>query len=183
VAIVGPSGAGKDSLMRAAQARLNNDPDIVFVRRIVTREADGSEAHDSADAETFAALEQAGAFALSWNANGLSYGLPASLFDDLAAGRVVVANVSRDSIGEARRRFRRSMIVHVTASLDMLRERLARRGREREEERDLRIARSLLREQGLQADIRIENNGALDDAAERLVQVLMALAPARAERP
>jgi ribose 1,5-bisphosphokinase len=175
VAVVGPSGAGKDSIMRAAAAKLMHDPAFVFVRRIVTREADSNEEHDTTDAETFNALERSGAFALSWSANGLSYGLPATLFDDLAEGHVVAANVSRDSIPAVRHRFLRSMVVHITASVEVLRERLAQRGRESEEERDLRIARSLMREQSVKADVRIENNGSLDEAAERFVNVLRAL--------
>ncbi len=179
VGVVGPSGAGKDSIMRAAAQRLAGNPDIVFVRRIVTRNADSNEDHDSTDPETFAALELGGAFALSWSANGLSYGLPVSLMDDLAAGRVVVANLSRDSVPAARHRFARSMIVHVTAAIEVLRERLAQRGREDAEERDLRIARSLMREQSVQADVRIENNGALDEAVERFTHILLAVSPHR----
>jgi ribose 1,5-bisphosphokinase len=180
VAVVGPSGVGKDSIMRAAAARLMHEPAFVFVRRIVTREADSNEDHDATDEETFAALERSGAFALSWTANGLSYGLPASLIDDLAEGHVVAANVSRDSIPAARQRFQRSVVVHITASVETLRERLAQRGRESEEERDLRIARSLMREQSVRADVRIENNGSLDDAAELFVNVLRALSSHRA---
>jgi ribose 1,5-bisphosphokinase len=175
VAVVGPSGAGKDSIIRAAAEKLSGDPEIVFVRRIVTREADENEAHETADAATFEALRKGGAFALSWAANGLQYGLPASLVDDLAAGRVVVANLSRDSVTEARGRFPRSVIVHVTASVEALRDRLSRRARETEDDRDLRIARSLMREQAVSADIRIENNGPLEDAVERFVGVLVAL--------
>jgi ribose 1,5-bisphosphokinase len=177
VAVVGPSGAGKDSLIDAARDRFARRNEMVFVRRVVTRSADAHEAHDSLSAEAFAAADLAGEFALSWEANGLSYGLPAHLVHDLARGSIVVANLSRDVLPDLRTRFRNSIVVHVTASVAVLQERLAKRGREDADSRDLRIARSLLRDDSVKADIRIENNGALQDATERFINILQALLP------
>ena len=75
VAVVGSSGAGKDSVMSYARERLGAD--IVIVRRVVTRDADGgSEDHDSMTLDQFVAAETEGRFALSWEAHGLRYGLP-----------------------------------------------------------------------------------------------------------
>jgi ribose 1,5-bisphosphokinase len=175
VAIVGPSGAGKDSILRAAAQKLANHHDIIFVRRVVTRSSDQNEDHDTTDPESFAAMELSGAFALSWSANGLQYGLPVDLLDALADNRIVVANLSRDSVAAVRQRFANVMVVHVTAAIDLLRERLAQRGREDSDDRDLRIARSLMRDQNVQADIRIENNGALEEAVESFSKLLLAL--------
>ena len=42
VLVVGPSGAGKDTLLRLAQAACVDDRDIVFPRRVVTRESSGA---------------------------------------------------------------------------------------------------------------------------------------------
>src|SRR5690606_17796598 len=81
VAVVGPSGAGKDSVINFARDKLGDE--VVVVRRVVTRTADGgSEDHDSLSAEAFAAAERGGQFALSWEAHGLNYGLPITLEED-----------------------------------------------------------------------------------------------------
>jgi ribose 1,5-bisphosphokinase len=53
VAVVGPSGAGKDTLIAHARSALAGEPQIDFVRRVITRPSDGqTEDHDTlADAE------------------------------------------------------------------------------------------------------------------------------------
>ena len=64
IVIVGPSGAGKDSLMAFAADRLGDRPDIGFVRRVITRPADaGGEAHHAASDDAFAAMAAARQFA------------------------------------------------------------------------------------------------------------------------
>ena len=48
VAVVGPSGAGKDTLIAHARAALADEPQVEFVRRVITRLADGeTEDHDT----------------------------------------------------------------------------------------------------------------------------------------
>jgi phosphonate metabolism protein PhnN/1,5-bisphosphokinase (PRPP-forming) len=177
VAVAGPSGAGKDSLIAAARERLAADGRIVFVQRVITRPEDGHEPHAPATPLAFRLRAAEGGFALHWSANGLHYGLPAELLHDIAAGRVVVANVSRDIAPDVRARFARSLIVHVTASPATLAQRLAARGREDAADMAGRLARALLKDQGLEADVRIENDGALADSAERFVHILLALLP------
>jgi ribose 1,5-bisphosphokinase PhnN len=43
VLVVGPSGAGKDTLLSLARAACADDPTIVFVQRLVTREDSSAE--------------------------------------------------------------------------------------------------------------------------------------------
>ena len=95
VPVVGPSGAGKDTLIAAARSRFAGDDRIVFVRRTVTRPEGGNEDHDTLDPAAFADRRRAGAYVLSWGAHGLYYGIPATALADVRAGRVVVANLSR----------------------------------------------------------------------------------------
>src|SRR5215207_2300078 len=102
VAIVGPSGAGKDTLLKAAAEALSHRPDIVFVRRVITRTSDGvSEDHDTLTPHAFEAARTAGLFCLSWRAHGLFYGLPHSALDAVRRGDAVVANVSRTVLVDA----------------------------------------------------------------------------------
>ncbi len=67
VAVVGPSGAGKDTLIAHAKAALADEPPVEFVRRVITRPSDGAtEDHDTlTEAEFLEALAN-GAFALAW---------------------------------------------------------------------------------------------------------------------
>jgi ribose 1,5-bisphosphokinase len=131
VLVVGPSGAGKDSLIAWCRTQLADDPGVVFPRRIVTRPADtDAEDHDVASEAEFAAALARGAFALHWRAHGLGYGIPATIAADLGAGRNVVVNVSRAVLDEARERFPPVRIAVVTAPPEVLAERLRRRNRE-----------------------------------------------------
>lgn len=142
VAIVGPSGAGKDTLMDAARAALAGDSRFVFARRVITRPAGaGGEDHEAATPDAFAAREAAGGLALAWQAHGLGYGLPATVRDEIAGGRVVIANLSRRMIGAAEAAFPKVAVVEITAPVAVLARRLAARGRESEAEIAGRLAR------------------------------------------
>lgn len=145
VLVVGPSGAGKDTLINLARECLAGDENVLFVRRVVTRAAGGVEDHDCLSPEAFEAAEAAGAFALSWRAHGLGYGIPASAADAVAAGRCVVCNASRGIVAEARARFPRVEVVQVSAPAEVLAERLAARGRESAEDVAARVRRAELR--------------------------------------
>ena len=130
VLVVGPSGAGKDTLIAAARVKHAGNERFVFPRRIVTRAANAFEDHDTISPEGFRAAVDAHGYALSWEAHGLGYGLPLTIDDDIGAGRVVVANVSRGSIDDAARRYRFVHIVYVFATPEVLAARIAARGRE-----------------------------------------------------
>ena len=172
VAVVGPSGVGKDSLILFARQRLEASGRVSFVRRVVTRQADGgSEDHDSMSIADFAAAESQGQFALNWDAHGLRYGLPITLEDDLEAGRVVVANLSRSVIPDVMQRYPDALVVLVTADRDVLEQRLAARGRETAESIGKRLDRTV--GDTLPAStIRIDNSGALEIAGEQFTQLL-----------
>lgn len=170
VAVVGPSGAGKDSVMSYARDRLGDS--IVLVRRVVTREADGgTEDHDSVSETEFAEAADAGQFALNWEAHGLCYGLPVSLEADLAAGRVVVANLSRAVLPKLMLRYPGALVVEVTARPDVIAARLAGRGREDESEIRRRMQRS--GDFRLPAStVSLDNSGDLTEAGERFVALV-----------
>jgi ribose 1,5-bisphosphokinase len=161
--IVGPSGAGKDTLIRLAQCRLRAD-EFMFPRRVITRPPDDTEDHIAVSAAAFAAME----FALSWQAHGLAYGIPREIEAALAAGKTVVANVSRRVVPQARRTYP-CLVIAVTAPLQVLATRLAQRGREDAADIENRLQRET---PDFDADVEIINNGRPEEAAERLIQVL-----------
>lgn len=179
VLVVGPSGAGKDTLIRGARDALADEPGFIFPRRVITRASSADEESIEIDRERFAALAAEGAFALHWEAHGLAYGLPGTIAAALAEGRIVVANVSRAVLGEARDRFEESFIVEVTASDAELARRLAQRARPEDGDLNRRFAR---RAQALpvRPDARILNEGAPEEATARFVELLRNLTGAHA---
>lgn len=179
--VVGPSGAGKDTLIAGARAALARDPSYVFPRRLVTRPAGaGGEEHEPATPEAFASLRESGAFALAWEAHGHGYGIRRSIGDELARGRHVVVNVSRTVLEEARRRFQPVIVLEVTARPSILAERLAARGREPAGEIAGRLGRaSTLAVAG--GDVRrVDNSGTISEGTAAFVAALRA-APGSAQ--
>ncbi len=140
--LIGPSGSGKDSLLQAARPQLELQGCRV-ARRVITRSAEAvGEDAEAVSPEQFEQLESAGAFAMSWRANGLAYGLPAQINDWLAAGQDVLVNGSRAYLPEARRRYPNLLAILLTVDAGVLRERLLARGRESVAEIDARLARN-----------------------------------------
>ena len=178
VAVVGPSGAGKDTLMSRAALHPGLDPRVRFARRIVTREAlVASEDHDSLDEAGFTRAAGEGAFSLAWSAHGLRYALPRAVSEELGRGRVVVANLSRRSLADAVRAFGALWVVEVTARPDVLLDRLSARGRESRDTILDRLGRqvTVALPPGAEGHLRIDNSDDVAVATERFVGRLNAL--------
>ena len=176
IAVVGPSGAGKDTILALARPHLG--PGICFARRVITRVSQvEAEDHDCLDEAGFDAAERDGAFCLSWAAHGLRYGLPAQLLAHCQGGEAVVANVSRRALGPAALRFTPLHVVEITAPRALLVERIAARGRESAEEIEARLARNVALDipEGAHGPHRIDNSGRAEDAAADFVRLVMGL--------
>lgn len=173
VALVGPSGAGKDTVIRLARAALGPRSDLIFARRVISRTADAGEDNETVSPEDFARRARDGGFLLHWQAHGLSYGLPVDLLDHLSAGRSVVANLSRGALDAARRIGVPILVVEITASPEVLAERLGQRGREDAQGQQARLARNTLYAGGIGADHILVNDGAAEDTAQELEQILL----------
>jgi ribose 1,5-bisphosphokinase len=172
VAVAGPSGSGKDTLLRFARDLLCGDPNIVFPHRVVTREPSVAEDHDALTEADFAAAVAAGGFAFWWYAHGLNYAVGAAVDDDIRAGKTVVCNVSRAVIAELRCRYADVRVVLVTAPMEILASRLAARGRATDGALATRLARSAPLQSDLAPDVVIENVGDPQDGGERLVAAI-----------
>ncbi len=132
IAVVGASGVGKDTLMRAMiEAR----PGLRRVRRVITRPADpDGEGHEPVSEAEFDMRLKEGGFALHWRAHGLRYGIPVGIGLDLGQGRDLLVNLSRGVLAEAQVRFQPFAVLHLTATQEVLAARLAARGREATED-------------------------------------------------
>ncbi|WP_208642200.1 phosphonate metabolism protein/1,5-bisphosphokinase (PRPP-forming) PhnN [Methylobacterium terrae] len=170
VLVVGPSGAGKDTLLRLAREALAGDPRYVFPRRLVTRPPSIHEDNEAIGEEEFAKGEAEGRFALSWRAHTLGYALPASSAALALDGHVVVCNVSRRVVAEARRRLPGVTVVEVTAPPEVLAARLAARGRPEDGDLGARLSRSA----SVVADLVVVNDRAPEAGAARLLAHLRA---------
>ncbi|MBW8448089.1 MAG: phosphonate metabolism protein/1,5-bisphosphokinase (PRPP-forming) PhnN [Arenimonas sp.] len=181
VAVVGPSGAGKDSLIHLAMQHFANRPDVHFVQRVITRPTDsGGEQHRGVSPAEFEAMREQGAFAVDWDAHGLSYGIPASVHEKLALGHLVVANGSRSALPHWAKAFSSLLVINVTASPEVLAERLVARGRESREEILERLKRGSLTVEGDYDVVTIDNSGALAEAGAKLIATLEAVLAGRA---
>lgn len=140
-AIVGPSGAGKDTLISGLIAAR---PEIHRARRSITRAPAPSEAFESLSAAEFALLRGRGGFALSWVAHGLGYGIRSAELVPLGQGRDVVFNGSRAALSDCLAAFPQLQVIEITVSPGILQARLAGRGREDAAEIAARLARAPL---------------------------------------
>jgi ribose 1,5-bisphosphokinase len=172
VLVVGPSGAGKDTLLKGARTACAYDPAVVFPRRVVTRPRSDAEDHDTMDAPGFERAAADGAFALWWHAHGNGYGIPSSIDRDIRAGRTVVCNASRTIVDTARERYGFVTVVEITAPEQVLQSRLASRQRVSDGDVAERIERSAEVGQLYAADIVIRNVGRPDGGVRRLIRAI-----------
>ena len=170
VAVLGPSGVGKDSVLGAIRDRR---PDVLVAQRVITRPAEaGGEPFEGVCEDTFRQRLDAGNFALHWQAHGLRYGVPVSIDDHLAMGKTVFFNGSRGELPAALARYPRMQIILLIASPEVLARRLLDRGRETLDDIAARLKRA---DYSLPAQINattILNDGALDDTVDQVLATL-----------
>jgi ribose 1,5-bisphosphokinase len=171
ILVVGPSGAGKDTLLGLARAACAEDRSVVFPRRVVTRQASAFEDNEQVSLEMFRQAQVCGAFAVHWEAHGHGYGLPRAIDDDLRAGRTVVANVSRTVIDVVRRGYANVTVVSITAPPEILKARLAARARDSDGQIEQRLDR-VVNDPAAAPDLTIVNVGRAEDHARELVRII-----------
>lgn len=170
--VVGPSGAGKDSVMAWARERAAGLP-VAFAHRYITRPPDaGGENHVHVTDEEFAVRREAGLFALDWSANGQSYGIGIEVEAWLSRGLTVVANGSRGYLPEAVRRYPALVPVLITAPPEVLAARLAARGRETRDEILARLTRAAALDTAPGPTVEIVNDGPLERAGQQLLELI-----------
>lgn len=171
--VMGASGSGKDTLIKAAAEALVDQPDIRFARRCITRPADpDGENHLPVTPQAFNALAQQGLFAMQWSGNGHDYGIGVEVNDWLSADHTVVVNGSRQWLAEARLKYPDLVPVLIEVSPSILRERLQRRGRESAEEIAARLRRHQQMQPQIDGCIVINNDGPVTEASRAFIDAI-----------
>ncbi|MEO1701316.1 MAG: phosphonate metabolism protein/1,5-bisphosphokinase (PRPP-forming) PhnN [Pseudomonadota bacterium] len=174
--VTGPSGSGKDSLINWLRPHFAEDQDIVFVRRVITRDDGGNEEHDCVSRDHFEAQRAAGAYAVTWEAHGLNYGIPASVLAHTVSGGHAIMNGSRRALPAIAEVFKDLQVINLRVAPDILAARLLARGRESAEQISTRLARQagtiptgiMVTELDNSGDIAETGQAALDIIAARL---------------
>lgn len=170
IAVVGPSGVGKDSVIRGIH---DARPGMHVVRRVITRAPElAGEDYDAVTVEEFAAMTKSDSFAIHWGAHGLHYGIPMNVKNQLNRGTDCLANFSRKALTDAAQIFPNFQVLNVTARPSTLAARLAARGRETQEEiaRRLAVAQKPLPD-GLNV-MTLSNDGPLNQTIARAMILL-----------
>ena len=170
IAVVGPSGVGKDSVM---QGILDVMPRLHRVRRVITRPPGlGGEDYDAVSVSEFRETVENGVFAAHWGAHGLLYGIPRSVMYQLNKGTDCLANFSRSALEDASSVFPTLTVLNITAEPETLAARLASRGRETEEDIRKRLTQAdKPLPKGLQV-LTLPNDGPLCQTVARAVAML-----------
>ncbi|MEY1556864.1 phosphonate metabolism protein/1,5-bisphosphokinase (PRPP-forming) PhnN [Yoonia sp. R2331] len=170
IAVVGPSGVGKDSVMEGLATA---DPSLHLVRRTITRApALGGEDYDAVSIAEFEAMAARGHFAVHWGAHDLQYGIPASIETVLARGQDCLANFSRSALQAGDAAFSHFCVLNITAGPETLVSRLKARGRESEEQIAKRFAQATKPlPNGLDV-MTISNDGALEETVASALSLL-----------
>jgi ribose 1,5-bisphosphokinase len=171
ILVVGPSGAGKDTLLGLAKAACADDRNIVFPRRMITREASASEENEEVSIGTFQEALTRGEYAMHWEAHGHCYALSLAIDDEIRAGRTIVANVSRTVIGAMRRAYADVVVVSITAPPNVLVERIAMRARGSDGKLESRLGR-VVEDASAAPDVTIVNISSAEYHARQLVRVI-----------
>jgi thymidine phosphorylase len=170
--VVGPSGAGKDSLIDGARAVLPSDK-FVFARRTITRpHGSPGEDHEACTEAEFASRVSQGGFLITWQAHGLHYGLSSSLLDAMTAGQNIIANGSRAMVTALQDKIPALIVIEVNAPKHILETRLASRGRETPEDVARRLNRTVVDYPEGQHVLRVINDGTLTDGIDRFINAI-----------
>jgi len=170
--LMGPSGSGKDTLLRLLAAALQDGEPVRVARRCITRASGADEASVEVSDTGFERIAAAGGFALQWRSHGLRYGIGVEIDGWLAQGAVVLVNGSRRHLAAARARYPALTAVEVVVAPAVLADRLARRGRETPAQIAERLAAVMLPAGECAGVVRLDNNTDPEVAA----RVLLALA-------
>jgi ribose 1,5-bisphosphokinase len=180
--LMGPSGSGKDSLMRYTRQALKGTGNVIFAHRYITRPLapDKGENYIALSEEEFVQRLQAGCFAMHWDSHGYHYGIGIEIDCWLALGLKVILNGSRAYLEQVRSRYPDLCPIAVQVTFQHLQARLLARNRETGAKLEERLRRAVELDEQVQhvpGLVILNNDGTLEEAGGRLVALLLQEGP------
>jgi len=169
ILIVGPSGVGKDTLLRYAKEKLSTKYN--FVERYITRKPDSNESNFYIDEYAFEILKHNSYFISSWNAHENSYGIAKKFI----LNGVNIVSISRSKIKDFEKNYDSVYTINISISKESLKERLLLRGRENIDEIEKRLSRTYSKIDATNL-IEFDNSTSLDESKKRFYKLLTNIA-------
>ncbi len=172
--LIGPSGAGKDTLLLYARQQIDGSLPILFAHRYITRPSQaGGENYIALTEDEFDQRQQLGLFALTWQSHHNKYGLGIEIEAWMKAGVHVVINGSREHLPVASQRFPEMRVILLEVSAATIRQRLEQRGRETADEIEARIVHNQQLPAVAHPHLHILNNDTpLAETADKFIHLL-----------
>ena len=172
--LVGPSGVGKDSVLRKLKTRRYSDTQPLVAHRYITRPLRIEDENHIELAEfDFRRRSDSGLFLFEWTSHGYHYAIGREIKKWLKSGNSVIVNGSRQYLSEARQRYKDLVPVWMHVSEDVLRERLLERGRETEEQIETRLLRNReLAHLKPKDGVYIDNDQTVEDTIGQLLSLM-----------
>ena len=171
--LVGASGSGKDSLLRAIKPELLEKKIWISHRYITRSSSDPSENHIELSKNEFEARKNNQAFLFHWQANQFDYAIGIEVTQWLNNGINVIINGSREHLIKAQTQSTISIEpILITASRKVRLQRLNQRKREDDKHIEDRLNRGDQYDHLIHSDNIIENNKDLNSASKHLIKVI-----------
>lgn len=171
VLVVGPSGSGKDTLLRAAQEHFRASLEFGFAPRYITRPPDDNENNYYVDPTCFQFLKENNFFLSQWRAHGNQYGIPRHILLNATLHKRLLCSISRGAINDFEEVHDDVTVLNITAETAILRNRLQTRGREHGEDIEKRLQRAVLPVKAKHL-ITFDNSGSLEQAKKAFLSLL-----------
>jgi len=168
VLIVGPSGVGKDTLLKEAKKIL--DGNFNFLNRYITRKPCKSEDNFYLDEYAFEILKHNSFFVSTWNAHGNYYGIAKKSIKN----GINIISISRSKVKDFEKFYDDVYTINISVSKENLRKRLETRGRESKEDIEKRLDRSYQKIESRNL-IEFDNSDSLEITSERFVNLLKSI--------
>lgn len=202
--VVGPSGAGKDSVLAWLRQQLSAAQRVHFAQRCIDRPvtvgseppeltepkgalgpsgasnlsaaSSSQELHEAVNTAAFRDLLQQRAFAMHWTANGHHYGIRHAQLQGPPGTRWVLVNGSRAHLPQALQDYPKLHVLHITAPAHILAQRLQARGRESAAHIQARLQRAAAFElSAAHHHLEVSNDGTLEATGQRVLAALSTL--------
>lgn len=171
--LIGPSGAGKNSLIEAVRRKLFKISQLHFAHRYVTRAVKGDDDDVALSAAAFAHYRRCGMFALDWQAHGVCYGIGNCIDSLLQGGGTVVINGSRAYLPAALARYPDLTAVLISVPPQVAQQRMLSRAREDAAAIAARLQRDPVLSVPTAQLVTIDNSGPLEQATQALIGLLL----------